>query len=440
MTTIDVFDPFGQRIAAAIDEIAAPSRPAYLDEVLQQTARTRQRPRWSFPGRWLPAWLVVRPARSRRLGALQAHPALVLVVVLLLLLAAAAVLVMGSQRQVPPPFGPAGNGQLAYTLNGDLYVRDSLDAAGRVLIATPGSDVWPTYSPDGTRILLTIEEPDGKAWDYVANADGSGLRRILPDPIVGNGYWAWAPDSRTIAIVNEISGFPVLHLASVDDPTVRTVDLGDLAVREIAWRPGAPDTLLLHGTTPSGQTDLYTIRADGSGLRALDLPIKGSAFGPGYTNSGAAWAPDGRTIAYNSVEIHRETLATHFRLHLVDADGANRRPVPPPDDPRVQEAWPRYSPDGRWILVHRWTWKEDDGGEGWIAVLPADGSAPARDIGPRIPGGEDTGLAMAWSPDGTEVLMSSQNTRQVFSIDPATGAYEELPWTTALPDWQRTAP
>jgi hypothetical protein len=33
--------------------------------------------------------------------------------------------------------------------------------------------------------------------------------------------------------------------------------------------------------------------------------------------------------------------------------------------------------------------------------------------------------------------MSSANTKQVFSIDPVTREYEELPWTEELPDWQR---
>jgi Tol biopolymer transport system component len=72
-------------------------------------------------------------------------------------------------------------------------------------------------------------------------------------------------------------------------------------------------------------------------------------------------------------------------------------------------------------------------------VIPADGSAAGRDIGPRIAGGQDTGLVKGWSPDGTRVLMRSENTQQVFAIDPVTGSYEELPWTNELPDWQRKA-
>ncbi len=66
MTAIDRFDPFEQRITAAIDEIAAPRRPDYLDDILRQTARTSQRPRWTFPGRWLPVDTNLSPARTGR--------------------------------------------------------------------------------------------------------------------------------------------------------------------------------------------------------------------------------------------------------------------------------------------------------------------------------------------------------------------------------------
>lgn len=53
MTAFDQFDPFERRIATAIDEIAIARQPDYLDDVFQQTARSSQRPRWTFPERWI---------------------------------------------------------------------------------------------------------------------------------------------------------------------------------------------------------------------------------------------------------------------------------------------------------------------------------------------------------------------------------------------------
>ena len=113
------------------------------------------------------------------------------------------------------------------------------------------------------------------------------------------------------------------------------------------------------------------MQADGSDLRPLGLPYRQSTFGPGYTNAGGTWAPDGETIAYSTVELDALSGETHFRVRLVDPDGSNNRAVPGPVYPVIQEAWPAYSPDGASILVHRWTWSSNNGGEGWLAVLPA---------------------------------------------------------------------
>ena len=63
MTAFDRLDVLDARVSGALDEIAAPSRPDYLDDIFQVTARTRQRPRWTFLERWLPMdTAIVRPA------------------------------------------------------------------------------------------------------------------------------------------------------------------------------------------------------------------------------------------------------------------------------------------------------------------------------------------------------------------------------------------
>ena len=64
MTAFDRFDPFAGRVTSALEEIAPTTRPAYLDDVLAQAAATRQRPRWTFPGRWLPMDTAIRRSDS----------------------------------------------------------------------------------------------------------------------------------------------------------------------------------------------------------------------------------------------------------------------------------------------------------------------------------------------------------------------------------------
>ncbi len=442
MTAFDRFDPFEQRITAAIDEIAAPRRPDYLDDILRQTARTSQRPRWTFPERWLPVDTSLSRSPARRTPL---RPLVLIAIVALLALAATAILVAGSRPSVPLPVGPAGNGSLVYASNGDIYVRPTIDGAGTPIVTGSAVQVAPYLSPDG-RTLVYAQAGDGGDYFWAVGVDGSNPRQILPDPI-GDGWsqWSWATDSSHLLVSGVFpGGARRLYDVQADGTGARELTFDGLVPWEGYWSPTDPNTFLLRAQTQTGlrSQGLYLVDADGGNLRPLKL-LGQSSFGEQHTLSGAAWSPDGKDVAYNAIVVDPGSLVTHFRVHLVDPDGTGDRAVPGPEDPLVQEAWPAYSPDGKWIVVHRWTWKDEpsaNGGEGWLAVMPADGSEPARDIGPRISGGQDTGLSKIWSPDGRRVLMQAANTQQVFSIDPVTGEYEALSWTTELPDWQRVIP
>jgi len=46
--------PVESRLPEILEGISAPRTPDYFDDILGQVGRTRQRPGWSFPERWLP--------------------------------------------------------------------------------------------------------------------------------------------------------------------------------------------------------------------------------------------------------------------------------------------------------------------------------------------------------------------------------------------------
>ena len=104
-------------------------------------------------------------------------------------------------------------------------------------------------------------------------------------------------------------------------------------------------------------------------------------YGAYWELSGLGFSPDGKTIAYNSVE-----PGDRFRAQLVDVDGTNRRPIAPPVDAadNYSQAWPVFSPDGRWIAM-----------ESWVGVPGGAGDQPGwrspRRTGRRLPGGSARG-------------------------------------------------
>lgn len=350
-----------------------------------------------------------------------------------LLLATAFAFYVGSRPRLPAPFGVAVNGDIVYATDGDILIRDDVVSAPRVLIEGPADDHDPWFTPDG-QTLLFIRTTDRRDYLMAADADGADPRMLIEQQLVDATITPGA-DSRSVALVNWVRGVPTLSILFVDGGDPITIDTGRLVPTDLVWRPPDGHQLLVRARKPDMTNDFYLVDATGGSLEPIGIADHVN-FGPQWDNSGPMWSLDGQRIFYNVVEEDATQVGGHFRVHVVGADASDDHALPGPDDIGVQEAWPMVSPNGRTVLVHRWTWGPD--GEGWLAVMPSDGSAVATDIGPRIPGGEDTGLIKTWSPAGDRVLMRTENTLEVFSIDPATGDYERLDWNAAtLPDWQR---
>jgi len=405
--------------------------PDYRDDIVQRTRATRQRPAWTFLERWLPMDLVMARVAPPRVP----PRALAVAGLLLLLVFAGLVMYGGSRSRLPEPVGLASNGVIAYGDGGDILVRRSLAESPSVLIGGDTDDHDPYFSPDGARFLF-VRSFGNREMLMTADSDGANVRPVVDQPLVGAGVW-WSPDSRSVALINDVKGVPTLSIVDVIDGSVDPIDMDGVHPRDVQWRPPDGRELLVRGVKANGLVDLFLVARDGG--PATPLGIRGTMhYGIEWETSGPAWSPDGTRIAYNEVRPSGTNLRGMFHLNLVAPDGTALHEVPKPNKD-VNQGWPLWSPDGRWLLVHRWTWGAE--GRGWISVLPGDGSDAGRDVGPYVLGGEKSGLIKAWSPDGTRILVRADNTQELFSVDPSTGASETLPWTSALlPYWQRRAP
>jgi len=427
MTAFDRLDATDARVLGALEEIAAPSRPAYLDDIFQVTARTRQRPRWTFLERWLPMdTAVTRPANRMRV------PLRPLVVILIVgaLLAAATAFFVSAQRRVPPPYGLAENGRIVYGSGGDLFVRDTLADAPRVLVGGPGDQAGALFSFDG-QLVAYDNVVGGVDHVTVAGADGSSPRVIFGEPFTGQSA-AWSPDSRSMVLVSgKPNGSTGLWIAPADGSGAREVVIDGIRPLEALYNPADDGTLLIRGEK-GGYVDLYLIDLSGRVVRSYGLQ-GGMLYGPEWELAGLAFSPDGTTIAHNVV-----LPEDRFRTQLIDVDGANSRWVPAPHDapPAYSQAWPSFSPDGKWILMESWVGSPGGPSTNQVAIAPSDGSAPARQIGPSL---VNQSLIRAWSPDGTKVLVGVVDVNDSYEVDPVTGDYAKLPWTGDFPTWQRVA-
>ena len=141
----------------------------------------------------------------------------ILLLIGLLLAVAVAIVVVGSPRRLPPPFGLAAPGSVAFVADGHLWTANP-DGSGRVqLTSDPRIDGFPTFSRDGTKIAfkrLPVPNsiPNWQDWGDVMVADADGGHPIVLDANVHSpSPITWSPDgrfivySRTVGNVDQVS-------------------------------------------------------------------------------------------------------------------------------------------------------------------------------------------------------------------------------------------
>ena len=427
-------DRFERELPVLLEALAEPQTPDYFDDLFWQTAHTSQRAGWTFLERWLP---MLEIARRPVVAQMPWRPVAVLALIVLALVTS---LVLAGA-----PFGPAGNGLIAVSRDGDIFTYDPRTGLSRAIVTGPGNDMNPIWSPDGTRLVFErMMAMDSTL--YIARADGSGLRELTPDGLTDIRSYEVSPDGALVAIVAGVNGIPALYVAHADGSGTRRIEMGSM-VWGATFRPTGSDILFVgpHGVDGS-YSGIYLIDPDGTNLRTLlepqvDADIEGDAH----------WSPDGTQIAYARWE---PSVVKHdLRVHAMSDDGTGDRIVGHADgawwesgvsgSPMVRG--PLWSPDGQKLLIER----NLGTGEGDYSTHPSTpvvvtvgGGIP--DVGIRFEL-SSRGSVAGWSPDGSAIqatpLDDAGNPAQQLLWDPLTGRSRTAPWDAAsYPAWQRVAP
>ena len=242
-------DP-GRVVSDWLHEFGAHRVPDHLDAVLRTTSTRRQRPAWSSLERWLPMDLASRASTlaQPRLGRA------LLIALLILALVGVSILAIGARQQrVPPPFGPARNGEIVSSADGDIYLVDPATHGSSPLIAGPTFDFGPVFSRDGTRFSFLrggptdCGQPDCGLILVVANADGTGVRELTRGVPMLDGL-DWSPDGSQLAILSAAEDGQGHSLAIVnsDGSGMRTLDLAR-PVHLPSWLPPDGGEIVFRG-------------------------------------------------------------------------------------------------------------------------------------------------------------------------------------------------
>ncbi len=241
--------------------------------------------------------------------------------------------------------------------------------------------------PDGTEVTA-----DGFGFELVRiTLDDGSVERLTANGAV-DFYPAWSPDGQRVAYVSD---------AEVAD--------------------GLRDT-------GASRVNLHTMAADGTDIR----PVLDEDFA--VLHHPPAWSPDGRHLAvvrYLEERVGFSSRIIGRELFVVGADGAEPR--------RLAEnvvSGPSWSPDGQRLAIAQ---AEVDGvglyvigidgtGSRWVADI-AGWNGPVRSPGapPPVDGPAEAWIdTVAWSPDGTRILVRSHYQLPALAVNLESGETTEV--------------
>jgi Tol biopolymer transport system component len=399
-----------------------------LERALAATRRVGQTPGWALPERWLPMQLTMARTPSLR-------PILAIVTVALLTLAlVAAALFIGSQRRpLPAPFGPARNGAVVYAESGDLFLADELSGEARALVSGPETDSYPVFANQGDRLAF-VRETDGGFQVMSVNPDGSDLRSLgeLPG---GLERMTWSPDGTSLLVSYSETDYKGLTAAVVNADGSGLHELATGMTTDYAtWRPDSSQIVFRGHDLEADTSSAYIVDADGTNLQRLDIPSQGDVDFEGMT-----WSPDGKHLSFMSAGELSGLTGWQINVADIGADGSVTALHPLRfDEDADEEYYPSWSPDSRQLAFMR---QKDLRRQ--VGIANADGTG-FRLVGPETV--TPYMLGPTWSPDGKTLVITEipdfeplrESQRKMWTVDVATGAYEEV--QTPVATWQRLAP
>jgi TolB protein len=203
--------------------------------------------------------------------------------------------ITNKSQNILPSWAPSG-AEIAFTSfaagKPDLYVVPAGGGKPRVLSARPGLNMGAAFSPDGSKIAVTLSQ-DGNSEIYLLSTSGQILKRLTNNTQFIDTSPTWSPDGSRIAFVSDRHGSPQIWVMSADGSGAQKLTRRGNYNQTPSWCPRKETPLIAFTARDERMAyDIVTINADTAEyVRVTE--------GHG-SNQHPTWAPNGRAIAYES--------------------------------------------------------------------------------------------------------------------------------------------
>ncbi len=202
-----------------------------------------------------------------------------------------------------------------------VYLYNISTGAQQVLGDFPNMTFAPRFSPDGSKVIMSLSDNDGNSDIYTMGTDSHNVVRLTHTDSI-NTSPTYSPDGKYIAFESDRSGSQQIYVMNADGSGAHRITFGSGRYASPVWSPRGD--LIAFTRIYKNEFYIGVIHPDGTGERLITH---------GFDVEAPTWSPNGRVLCFFKVVPtgpHGEGRSS--RLYTIDLTGFNEHMIKSPTD------------------------------------------------------------------------------------------------------------